>query len=228
MELTEFSPSHAALEIVKDLFQEDAGRLLRLAAGGLHQLNEYHNLRHELGVVYWAYTIAINEPSLTMNKAPSRTELQELVFAGLFHDHNHSGGHKPDNVNVARAVAFIRNSEARQIIEGRGLSVDSILDHIQCTVFVNGVFPVSPETLSQGALRDADLMSIYTEEGQHSLIGLFHEMGIDTDISVSLVDALDKNEAFLESVEMHTAFGEHMRAQHLTKQLARFRTNHSW
>lgn len=210
-------PSEEALRILKNVFPDSHEKLLLMAHSGSHNFNKYHNTLHELQHVYWAWSCFVNDPGVDSD----RWILEDLVVASLFHDHNHSGGNVTDDINIERATNFLKR--------GMGVS-DRVLDLIRVTQFTDGKFPIEPKTLSEKCMRDADLMTIYSIEGHHLVIGLFEEMsgknfGDFTENEVK--ETLSKNENFLWGHEMFTEHGMRMKFEHLHHALRSFET-YAW
>jgi hypothetical protein len=215
----EVTPSEQAIAILDHIHSQGRREWLMLRANsGSHVLNAYHNTLHELQNVYYSHSCFVNE---VRNSSPD-VGLSELSQASLFHDHNHSGGLlSDDRRNVERAVVF-----AGQVI---GLQKPAIRV-IECTQFVNGEFPIEPTNLAERCIRDADLMTIYSQEGFRLMIGLFEEMsGQDfKDFSLDQVRiALSKTENFLFAQTMYTDHGNRMRDEHLLSQLRKF-SDYAW
>jgi hypothetical protein len=204
----EVSPSEQAIKILGS-YHSNTEKLLLLANSGSHVLNKYHNVLHELQNVYYAWSCYMNE------SGPDRTGpiISALLYASLFHDHNHSGGILSDEYNVARAVEFAQ----------RELNLkDGILDIIRCTQFVDGKFPIEPTNLAERCIRDADLMTVYSYEGHQLTVGLFEEIlrkpfSLFTDNEIQ--ECLSRNENFLFAQTMYTDHGNRMRDTHLIRQL---------
>lgn len=221
MHYSSYSPSMLGRQIFQELFP-DCG-LLRLAECGLHAHNPYHNLTHELSVVYYAYTAYVNEPHANETQIRGASDVYDLLIAALFHDHNHSGGKELDPENIQRAIAFVNGPEFNKNAPyTTGLGWDNgrkirITDIIRVTMFRDGEFPMSPATLAQSCIRDADLMSIYTHEGRALLVGLFRELGKDI-INCSEAQQkvmLENNYEFLNKAKMFTQYGKLMQKYHL-------------
>jgi hypothetical protein len=223
----EIIPSEEALALIHARLPK-AKRYLAIARTGNHHFNPYHNLTHELGVVYWAYACFVNSAPHgedMMTVIESQYLIPKLIMAGLFHDHNHSGGRDTDDVNVDRAVDFVLTKFGhKNMIDHFGARWSEIRTAIDCTVFVDGKFPVEPQTFVAKCIRDADLMSIYTNEGRHLLLGLLDEMKIARPLSPNDVDKIvNDTSKFLFECNMYTTFGQYMQANYLTDAVEAFR-----
>jgi hypothetical protein len=219
------SPSQLGREIFERYVT--APNLLQLAACGSHMQNPYHNLEHELAVAYYAFTAYVNEPEADETTLRHYSEVEDLLMAALFHDHGHSGGKNPDNVNVQRAIEFVRGPifSRNALLGWDKRRANSVSDIIRVTMFKDGAFPFSPANLVQKSIRDADLMSIYTFEGRALLVGLYTELGINMlalDAGARW-SALEKNATFLREATMFTKFGRQMQEFHLERALEDFR-----
>lgn len=216
-------------QLGREIFERNvaAPNLLQLAACGSHMQNPYHNLDHELSVVYYAYTAYVNEPTTNETTIRGIGDVEDLLVASLFHDHNHSGGKTLDNDNIQRSIDFIRGPmfQRNAFIGWDMRRANNVSDIIRVTMFKEGKFQFSPATLTQKCIRDADLLSIYTFEGRALLVGLYTEMGVDLlNLSGSeRAEALERNAAFLRGATMYTKFGQQMKDYHLDAALVQFR-----
>lgn len=217
------APSGSAVSILNDLFDKNAvSRLMILACSGHHVHNPYHNLDHELQHLYFANACAVNSCII------DERELRHLAVASLFHDHNHSGGKQSDAENISNALFFVeqvcrsinRLNKAEQLLDAQ-----RILPLIEVTQF-NGRagFNREPQNPLEKAMRDADLMSIYTEEGRTILLGLASEFGAPwSSLKTSeKQDSLDRNAEFLRTADMYTKYGQRMKTLYLENSLKDF------
>lgn len=207
-------PSQEALKIIENVHMSSRDRLMLMARSGSHNLNSYHNTLHELQHVYWAWSCYVNESAPDGPKEGPNA--QDLVMASLYHDHNHSGGRLPDAQNIERAVEFVQREWNVK---------EPILKLIQVTQFNGEGFPVDPENLAERCMRDADLMSIYSQEGHRLLLGLFEEMSGKPfrEFSEDQVrDSISRSENFLWLHDMYTDHGRRMKDEHLSHSLKVF------
>lgn len=210
---TEVTPSEQAFIILENVLTFSRDKLFLLAQSGSHNLNPYHNTLHELQNVYYSWSCYVNQ-SAGDRSGPG---IQELVQAALFHDHNHSGGFfSDDRKNIERAVEFVE----------RELNLkEPVLRIIECTQFVNGEFPVEPTNLAEKCIRDADLMTIYSNEGFKLMLGLFEEMSkkpINGFSESEITAAIEKTGDFLAAQTMYTDHGNRMRNEQLGGRLRNF------
>jgi hypothetical protein len=228
-QIQELVPSQEGLKLIEDRVP-NADLYLGVARTGSHRLNPYHNLTHELSVAYWAYSCWVNserpyDPSTISPTAIKDLKLYavpRLLTSALFHDHNHSGGRTSDKENVdrARQILLQIGTERLETDFGRGWSE---LDRcIACTEFTNGKFPIEPQSFAAKCIRDADLMSIYSEEGRHLLIGLLKEMNIPVRNEDDVMNVMNRQRAFLTEAHMYTQFGQFMRQHYLEEALSAF------
>lgn len=208
----DINPSEMALEIVDQVLAMP-DRMLLLARSGSHEQNPYHNTVHELQHLFWSWACFINSVPTPGEHVDA---IHDIALASLFHDHNHSGGRSSDLINIGRAVNFA----SRQLD-----AAERVIRLIEVTTFDQGVFPIEPTTYGQKCMRDADLMSIYSDEGRRLLKGLFQEMSgkhlADT-TEDELREALSRNENFLFKQELFTLHGNRMRDEHLLSSLKKF------
>lgn len=212
---SEVVPSEQAIEIIGQ-FYSNSDRLLIMAQSGSHNLNSYHNTVHELQNVYYAFSCFTNDSAKKDGPGPD-----SLIKASLFHDHNHSGGLKGDDINVFRALDF---AEREVGFNDKELSI------IRCTQFMGGKFPFEPTNLAEKSIRDADLMTIYSNEGHRLMIGLFEEMSrkpISKFTTDEVKVALTNTWNFLSAQTMYTDHGKRMRDEHLASQFVKLET-HVW
>jgi hypothetical protein len=205
------------------LYQLGLTHLEDKAQLGVHIYNPYHNLTHELLVVYHsltAYWYAHGGYDRYDNER--HQEASELAIAALFHDHNHSGGSLTDDLNIDLALAFVRTFPDMQPVEPETLNsrYERVSTLIRSTMFLDGKFPNDPESFSAQCLRDADLCSIYTTQGQLLLMELPREMGGPAAYKVHKAGRqvfFAKNKEFLKSAQMYTAYGKLMQDFHLDR-----------
>lgn len=210
---TEVTPSEQALTILERVVQTiNTERLMLLANSGTHNLNPYHNTLHELQNTYYSFSCFVNE-SGGKDSGPT---VSDLVLGSLFHDHNHSGGILRDNQNVERAMEFV----------GRELNLkEPVLRIIAVTEFSDNKFPIEPTNLAERCIRDADLMTIYSQEGFRLMLGLFEEMSgkpLRKFTEAEVNSALKRTAEFLTAQQMFTDHGKRMRDEHLFGQLRKF------
>jgi hypothetical protein len=152
------------------------------------------------------------------------TEARVILIASLFHDHNHSGGRLTDDQNVKRAQHFVHYTigQERVTSDMGGFGFSTLKDAISCTRFVDGRFPEEPTSLEAKCLRDADLMSIYSNEGRHLLLGLLQELGWTRDTLADVAIIMERQTKFLTEAKMYTSFGTFMKDHYLKDALDAF------
>lgn len=198
-------PSSEGVDLIAYYFPDDYERLIFLARSGSHMQNPYHNLHHEFSCVYWAHACAMNS-----KESGVTTNLNALILAALFHDHNHSGGRTSDLENIRRATSFV-GYRLQDLVSNSTLQNASSI--IRCTEFTDGKFPHEPATFMHQCMRDADLMSIYSAEGRQLLIGLGLEMGFNF---MSDHDKfIEQTSKFLTGACMYTEYGQYMQSTFL-------------
>jgi hypothetical protein len=215
-------PIGGALEYLSDL---GISSLLPKARLGVHVHNPYHNLNHELLVVYHAMTAYWRTHGGFSHDRFD--EALELAIAALFHDHDHSGGKTQDDTNIERALAFVCTLPMLQSPNEKQISrkLDTVCGMIRKTMFMNGAFPIEPTSFRQQCLRDADLCSIYTTQGQLLLMELPREMGKPAVYRMGKGERaqfLTKNKVFLQSCQMYTDYGKLMQEFHLDRACEEF------
>lgn len=203
------TPSQSGETLLKKYFK---GHLLERMYWGFHTENPYHNVTHELQVIHYAHAA-----HMLQNPDWDLPSIRELILAAAFHDHNHSGGSTDDATNIKNAIAFtdsLPDPMFESIIGKRRL----VQDIIRCTQF-NGKedFAREPRTLAEKAIRDADLCSIYSEEGRFLLRGLAKEMGVPLTNSSEIEAFVNNNREFLKGATMYTEFGQQIREYQLER-----------
>ena len=141
-----------------------------------------------------------------------------LITAALFHDMNHSAGRDLDDMNIEAALSFLHKWVffSPAFPQER---VGEIENLIRCTEFRDGVFPIEPNTENEGAIRDADLCSIFhifEPHGHNQMFGLWREMitssiGLDWKAS----EFIDNTEKFLRAATFYTERGQDLQANYL-------------
>lgn len=194
---------------------------------GTHRFNPYHNERHELQTVYHAYCAWIS-----LGRSVNDPDLNVLLTAAAFHDHDHSGGVTSDADNIKAATRSIccLHSEALAREWNSNLSTAANLDQtcnsqidmrfrlflrrvvsvIECTQFNGSSFEREPMNEIERCIRDADLMAIYTEEGRDLTVGLALEMRTKFDKEFA-----DRSYTFLNAQPTYTPYGHYMKISQL-------------
>lgn len=225
------SPMDRILSILKRSERWDQWHdLLQYCAQGTHVENPYHNLEHELTVAYHAsaaFTL-IGEQSIYSN------EWNMLIAAAVLHDHNHSGGVLQDKQNIMRVRDALDTRTLQALLEslnidpftGAACSQAKVRKLIETTEYdaVNKHFPVVPQSLAAQCLRDADLCSIYTEEGRELLLGLGAEIYKQPSFNhldeTQCTQFYKGNVIFLHTAKMFTDYGQTLKSEQLSRALS--------
>lgn len=217
----------AGKEVIRREFPIYGEGLLHAMNQGSHVLNPYHNVEHELAVVYWCSVLAEGLSAFEDVHPLSEIAKRVLITAAAFHDHNHSGGLKDDHFNISAARDFVSKSELTRPVfryDGEAGS-ERILSTIEVTKFVAGGFPYVPGNSMQRILRDADLMMIYTHEGRQILAGLPEEMGLPPMDSKERVDEwIEGTRKFQTAATLFTKQAQMIRERYLDKSLEALRS----
>lgn len=211
-----YDPNWSPSELGLSLLNQYCNLVVPLVQTGTHLANPYHNQTHILQVVYWAAACYFNEssgrdsllPECELREAEEarQFDIETLLIAAAFHDHNHSGGKLTDDLNIKRALKFV---ETNLLYHGK---TDAIFSLISCTEFVNGKFTREPYDLLSRCLRDADLMAIYSHEGRELLLGLHSEMNLQ-DLNRHMF--AKRNYEFLSKAPMYTELGNFYKDNYL-------------
>jgi hypothetical protein len=215
------------VDIIVNLIGEElAEKMMTIAASSFNRLNPYHNSVHELQHVYWSYACVINEPGISADGL-TPDMLATLAVASLFHDHNHSGGRRKDDENIKEALSIIPVvvNGVGGISGGFGLdwpafnqaTIERLIRVTQFNGLTEGFEVKEPTNVLESAMRDADLMSIYSEEGRDLLMGLQYEMGhpFENMKTSEVNDTLEKNANFLRNAPMYTHYGNKIKEYYL-------------
>ena len=154
----------------------------------------YHNLYHTLSVVKNSYNGAefYNLPY---------DSTRNLLIAALFHDFDHTGGHKDDDTNISKALLGLGNCF------GHGNpDLQAPQRHILCTRFP---FIRKPVCIEQKILRDADIIQGLLPFGYEMVIqGLRQEIEIARKCAITEQEMLKGQIAFLSNIELFTDWAE--------------------
>ncbi len=156
----------------------------------------YHNLNHLLTVLKYCYIGAIEE-SVTDEK-----ELRELLISAIFHDVNHTGGKKTDDINIKNSKKVIKIFVESQDIDADLDSMNEILDATQYPYILDG----SDLNIRQSIIRDADLMQVFEYNWIHQNIA-----GLSNELNMNFLDFVKPQRKFLDSVEFNTKWGKKMK-----------------
>jgi len=160
--------------------------------------NPYHNLNHLLTVMKYCYLGAISE------KITDEKELSELLIAAIFHDVNHSGGKKTDDINIKNSKKSIKD-----FIESQDIDVDlEVINEILDATEYPYVIDSSKLNIRQSIIRDADLMQVFEYNWIHQNI-----LGLSTELKMNFLDFVKPQRKFLDSVEFNTKWGKEMKKE---------------
>lgn len=156
----------------------------------------YHNLNHLLTVLKYCYAGA-KEESVFDEK-----EVRELLIAAIFHDVNHSGGKKTDDINIKNSKIIIKDFIESEDIDVDVDSINKIIDATQYPYEIDG----KDLDIRQGIIRDADLMQVFEYNWIHqNIAGLSSEIGLD------FLDFVKPQRKFLDSAEFNTKWGKEIK-----------------
>lgn len=156
----------------------------------------YHNLNHLLTVLKYCYLGALEET------ISSEKELRELLVSAIFHDVNHSGGKKTDDVNIKNSKKAIKEFVESQDIDVNVESMNKILDATQYP------YAIDSKDLDkrQAIIRDADLMQVFEYNWIHQNIA-----GLSSELNMNFLDFVKPQRKFLDSTEFNTKWGKKMK-----------------
>lgn len=216
-------PSELMLQWLENEPDREWTPILDALMAGTHANNSYHNSVHMLNVAWSARHCYRTEVRPDDYKYAHEVI---VVASALLHDFDHSGGyHAEDRFNVSDSIDFIRSAAGINILDAAGFDsedIEIIVTNINTTTFnaANKTFPIQPTNTMQKALRDADVMSLYSLEGRYLICGLFAELYGKSLAYASKDEAIQyarNTYSFLSSVRMYTLHGNRLQAQQLTK-----------
>lgn len=217
-------PSELMLQWLETEGSRDWIPLLDALSAGTHVANPYHNMTHMLNVAWHARHIYRTEVA-QQGWLPHKEAV--VVVSALLHDFDHSGGAFHNDLhNIGAALGFIDSLAGVELLTTLDLKsdIETIKNNIRCTRYDSATnsFPVPPEDTMQRALRDADLMSLYSQEGRQLLVGLYYEVYGKPFVFASLDEAKAYARAQYEfniTVPMYTRYGQRMQAQQFVRSI---------
>lgn len=184
---------------------------------GMHRYNPYHNHKHCQFVLNMGASIIKHDTGNSCSL--------EFILAALMHDYDHSGGREDDRVNIKMALEGVNKAAKHPRMECINVRVVQMLIEVTQYDGPDKGFKMEPDTrpeaFEQKAIRDADLMSIYSEHAADMLYGLFIECRIKNK-SLKLDDFMAGNRKFLKGARMYTEYGNEVRERYLDRALATF------
>ncbi len=160
--------------------------------------NPYHDLNHLLTVMKYCYYGAIAE------KIKDEKELRELLLTAIFHDINHSGGKKTDDINIKNSKKIINDFVSSENIDVDIEVMNEILNATQYPYVIDG----KDLNLRQSIIRDADLMQVYEYNWVHQNIS-----GLSSELKMDFIDFLKPQRKFLENAEFNTSWGKKLKKE---------------
>lgn len=198
-----------------DALQTFARWAWTVSNSGTHRHNAYHNMAHTHRVVQDSILIYQHETG--------KAATPELIFAAHMHDYNHSGGTHPDSVNIERALAGVERFRCHPRLSH--VNIDTVKTLIECTYFDGTGFPNEPTTVEAMALRDADLMELYSENAVSQLHGLYIEM-LKRQPDLTAQQYIDRSYAFLKDATFYTSYGKRVKEEQFESYFMRFRVGY--
>lgn len=156
--------------------------------------NPYHDLNHLMTVLKYTHQ-GMQAEGITNEK-----EVRELLIVALFHDANHSGGKKTDDLNIKEAKKIIKKFVESQDINVSIESMEEILDATQYPYVIDEL------NIRQSIIRDADLMQVYEYNWVHQNIA-----GLSSELNMEFIDFLKPQRKFLDAAEFNTKWGKDLK-----------------
>lgn len=161
----------------------------------------YHNNEHMKQMWALARTIWEREEE-DVGLGDSTWNYVVLMFACLFHDWDHSGGHDSDHYNVLRAREFVEELIAKNGYTLPGRVIKAIDDAIAVTEFP---FVIQPKNRLEAVIRDADsLYATHRRDPTVIIDGLRQEMEVKFGNAISDQQMLDGHIDFMAKTTMFT------------------------
>ena len=194
---------------------ELADIVYNISKSGYHVHNPYHNLIH-----CWQVYKACENLLQLHDLEPS----DELIWASIFHDYNHSGGRDFDTANIEKAILGVNEGIKQfrdQYPDQPPVDINIIESMIKCTLYI-GTFPNEPKSLEEQVLRDADLMTAFVENDIAVILmkGLYKEM-IYRLPTLTMQEFINMNAKFLSEAKYYTEPARDLVEQFLTLNLNR-------
>ena len=188
-----------------------------LASYNRGKFNDYHNSEHMLHVAERCDDAMHHPDHKHMLGTP---EAKALIISALLHDIHHSGGFSSELINIGRAI----NAAAKYLrcMSYNDLISDMVIENIWCTTYYDGCFPHEPKNEAQMILRDADLMQLFRQFGNHirfgtGLIGELRRAGVigQCESWIQIEDFLRRNDDFLNKQKFFTNWGKEQLEIHM-------------
>ncbi len=184
-----------AIDLLKEACSSfDYARLALHWENNPSKLLPYHNNFHQASVAVLADTIW---RVIYKNERPE--ERAALIIAAMFHDYNHSGGAKPDTINVVTTLRDICPL------------VPPSVEHLVYEAILSTEFPFVRDPVSDVAkvLRDADILactvcSQYTYYQQY-VVGLRKEIELAKNTTISDEEFFTMQMNFLPNIKFFVA-----------------------
>jgi len=158
--------------------------------------NPYHDLNHLMTVLKYCHQGAIVEG------VENKKEVRELLIAAIFHDANHSGGKKTDDLNIKNSKKIIKEFVESEEIDVNLESVNKIIDATEYPYIIDN----KHLNISQKIIRDADLMQIYEYNWIQQIIG-----GLSKELNMEFIDFIKPQRKFLDGIKFNTDWGKQLK-----------------
>jgi len=166
----------------------------------------YHNNLHQMTVALMCLILSEqnNVSSVAINTLLSKPNCyfchKEILFAAaMFHDYGHSGGTKPDFLNI---------HETRKVIDSLYNTTRAIDIHkiIRVTEYP---FEIEPKTEDEKIIRDADILCslLYSDAlfYEQYVVGLKAEIEVSTGQNISTLQFCEAQINFLRGIKFYIA-----------------------
>lgn len=158
--------------------------------------NPYHDLNHLMTVMKYCYQGAIAEG------VKDDKEIRELLVAAIFHDANHSGGKKTDDLNIKDAKKIIKDFVESEEVDVDLENINEIIDATEYPYEIDS----KDLNISQKIIRDADLMQVYEYNWVHQNIS-----GLSQELNMEFIEFLKPQRKFLEGAEFNSEWGKQLK-----------------
>ena len=153
----------------------------------------YHNFRHLCHILYLCY-----QACLYYEGKMTPRQMRNLLIAALFHDFGHSGQVSPDNINIGRSIAALKN----YLKPEDQTEFEEISNLIKATEFPYTI-PDDEVSLAGQIIRDADLSQALSSSWIQQVV-----FGLATEWGKQPIEVLKIQEPFLRKLKFHTTWAK--------------------
>ncbi|MBS0636910.1 MAG: hypothetical protein JSS12_05325 [Verrucomicrobia bacterium] len=154
--------------------------------------NPYHNFRHMMHVTWLCYDACRH-----YKKVLTKREMRNLLIAAMFHDFDHPGKARNDELNVEKAIKGLK----KWIAPEDKPYFDMIAGPIKTTVYPYK--RIKHLTLQQQILRDSDLCQVFSPVWLQQVV-----FGLAAEIGCPAITFLRSQEKFIGKIKFNTEWAK--------------------